>query len=217
MSTALLIVVGVLASVAVLVARALAVDEVKGRLQRRIRARLEATIVQLPDALQAEWAEEWRAELAAIITMPLSAAQFVRGIRHIAGQLAPVPALAAADTASPAPASPAWLRRTSHRLRSALTRSTGSLGRRITLTWLAIARTDRDDVPRLVGVVVGVAGLGVGLVAGLGVGRRRPRRRRRRRPRRRNSRRQFAFPRSPRIGLATQQRPANSPARRRRL
>jgi hypothetical protein len=55
-----------------LVVRSLAVDEIKGCVQSRMSASVEATIASLPDELQDEWAEEWRAELAANITMPLT-------------------------------------------------------------------------------------------------------------------------------------------------
>jgi hypothetical protein len=95
----LLAILGSVGAIALLVARSLAVDEIKGRLQRRITASVEATIAALPDELQAEWGDEWRAELAAVITMPLSAARFARGVRASAHELiaAEAPAPAAID------------------------------------------------------------------------------------------------------------------------
>lgn len=77
MST-LLVIGGAVASFVLLVARALAIDEVRGRLQQRIAKGLEDTIESMPDALRAEWAEEWRAELAAVQAMPDAAARSAR-------------------------------------------------------------------------------------------------------------------------------------------
>jgi len=57
----------------IIVLKALAVDEVRGRVQRRIRQKLEATIESLPEEIQDEWADEWRAELAYLISMPIAA------------------------------------------------------------------------------------------------------------------------------------------------
>lgn len=91
-----LLIAGSAAAIAVLVGRALALDEIKGRVQRHITASLDATIDMLPDELQAEWADEWRAELAAVITMPLTAMQLVRGVRRSAHELLADPALAPA-------------------------------------------------------------------------------------------------------------------------
>ncbi|HTA12714.1 MAG TPA: hypothetical protein VK765_04765 [Solirubrobacteraceae bacterium] len=76
------------------VAKALAVDEARGRVQRRLSCHLENTIASLPEPLKDEWADEWRSELASIITMPLTAARFVRNVRRSAAQLVPEPALA---------------------------------------------------------------------------------------------------------------------------
>jgi hypothetical protein len=94
--SALFVILSFIGLIAVLVARALAVDEIKGRIRLRTEASLEATITALPDQLQAEYAEEWRAELAVVITMPLTAAQFARGVRASARQLVADPALAPA-------------------------------------------------------------------------------------------------------------------------
>lgn len=95
-----LVIVGLVAVFALTILKALAVDEVRGRIQRHTSASLEATIVSLPPELAAEWADEWRAELAAVISMPVTAARLARGLRHSASQLigelpfAPVDALA---------------------------------------------------------------------------------------------------------------------------
>lgn len=101
--TTVLVVLTFVGVLAVAVARALAIDEVKGRIQRRITARLDETIGALPDALQAEWADEWRAELASIITMPVSAAMFVRGVQRSAGVLVSEPSLVPASTQAAPP------------------------------------------------------------------------------------------------------------------
>jgi len=85
--TVLLAIVTFVGVLAVAVARALAVDEIKGRVQAAARSSVERTISALPAELQAEWADEWRAELAAVITMPLSAAQYARGLRRSAHEL----------------------------------------------------------------------------------------------------------------------------------
>ena len=66
----------------VCVTRALMIDEIRGRIQRRIQTSLERTIASLPPELQDAWGAEWRAELAAVIEMPLSALRFVRGARR---------------------------------------------------------------------------------------------------------------------------------------
>jgi hypothetical protein len=89
----LLTVLAFVGAIALVVARGLAVDEIKGRIQRRITTHLDATIAALPDELQAEWAEEWRADLAMNISMPVAAAQFVRGVRRSARELVHEPAL----------------------------------------------------------------------------------------------------------------------------
>lgn len=70
-----------------LIAKALLVDEARGRLQRQIRADVEATIAALPIELQEEWGDEWRAELAAVISMPWTATKFARGLRQAADRL----------------------------------------------------------------------------------------------------------------------------------
>ncbi len=82
------IVVGIGIAFALALFKALALDEVRGRIQRRAEASVEATISSLPPELQEEWAEEWRGELAAMRSMPLSAVAFARGLRRTALQLA---------------------------------------------------------------------------------------------------------------------------------
>jgi hypothetical protein len=88
----LLLMLGFFGGLVLLVVRSLAVDEVKGRLQHRVRVSVEATIDALPPDLQAEWGEEWRAELDAVITMPFAAAQFAHGLRRSARELVADPA-----------------------------------------------------------------------------------------------------------------------------
>ena len=78
-----LVVLGLL----VAIARAFAVDEARGYVQNRVRADVEATIASLPPELREEWGEEWRAELAAVISMPLTAIHFARGLRQAAARL----------------------------------------------------------------------------------------------------------------------------------
>jgi hypothetical protein len=70
-----------------MIVRALLVDEARGRIKRRVIANVETTIASLPEDLQAQWAEEWRAELAATIDMPLAAALFAQGLRRSAAEL----------------------------------------------------------------------------------------------------------------------------------
>jgi hypothetical protein len=93
----LLTILGIGGGLLLMILRALAVDQVRGQVQRRLTAKLEAIIASLPDELQAEWADEWRAELAAVISMPLTAARMVRGLRHSASALVGRPKLAPAN------------------------------------------------------------------------------------------------------------------------
>lgn len=85
--SSLLVILGVPLAVVVLVLKGLAVDEVRGRIERRITDRLEATIASIGPELQAAWGDEWRAELATVIKMPVTAAGLVRGLRAAARQL----------------------------------------------------------------------------------------------------------------------------------
>jgi hypothetical protein len=66
------------------VLRALAVDEAKGRIARRLEADVERTISSLPPELQEDWADEWRAEFAAVASMPFSAFRLAQGLRRSA-------------------------------------------------------------------------------------------------------------------------------------
>ncbi len=86
--SALLVMAGSATAVALVIVKALAVDEVRGRIQRRVAERLEATIATLPPELQREWADEWRAELRTVISMPIAAARLARGLRLSASELA---------------------------------------------------------------------------------------------------------------------------------
>jgi hypothetical protein len=92
--SALLITGGLVLGFVLLVLRSLAVDQVRGQLQRCIRHDVESTIASLPPELQEEWAEEWRAELESVLTMPVTAMRFARGLRatttDLLGQPEPV-------------------------------------------------------------------------------------------------------------------------------
>jgi DNA-binding NarL/FixJ family response regulator len=78
-----LLILGVIAAIA----KAFAVDEARGYFQNRVRADVEVIIASLSPELQEEWADEWRKELAAMISMPLTAIRFVRGLRQSAASL----------------------------------------------------------------------------------------------------------------------------------
>jgi hypothetical protein len=78
----LLLIIGTLAVLAGALARALVVDEIRGYIQRRITASVNATIESLPSDLQQKWADEWRAELGSTISSPLAAARFAIGLRR---------------------------------------------------------------------------------------------------------------------------------------
>jgi hypothetical protein len=82
-----LLATGLLGSLLLAMLRSTVVEELKGRVQRYVISRLETMLAALPPDLQAQWAEEWRAELAAIIAMPFSAVLWLRGIRRSARQL----------------------------------------------------------------------------------------------------------------------------------
>jgi hypothetical protein len=77
----------VIAGAAGAIVRALLIDQVRGQIQRHLTQSVESTIASLPDDLQAEWGEEWRAELSACILMPVTAARFARGLRARAHKL----------------------------------------------------------------------------------------------------------------------------------
>lgn len=94
--TVLLFIGGVLGGAFIVIARALLVDEASGRIRRRVKESVEATIVSLPRELQEEWAEEWRADLDELLSMPLTALIYVRNLRaaarELVGEWEPVPA-----------------------------------------------------------------------------------------------------------------------------
>jgi len=69
-----------------------------GRIERRITECVEATIATLPPELQDEWANEWRAELATMISAPATAGLFARGLRRSASDLLADRAPASAGT-----------------------------------------------------------------------------------------------------------------------
>lgn len=105
MTAIVVVIAAFIGALTLTVVKALAANEIKGRIERRITAHLDATIAMLPDEVQAQWAEEMRADLAACISMPITAMQFVRGVRLSAGQLIaqPVPAAAHPERASAHP------------------------------------------------------------------------------------------------------------------
>ena len=99
MST-LLLICGLVLGLIVLVLRSLALDEVRGRISRRTDASVERTIASMPPELQAEWADEWRGELAAIRAMPFSSLALARNLRKTAAQLVAASELATAGPGS---------------------------------------------------------------------------------------------------------------------
>jgi len=92
-----LAIVGVVLALVLGLARALALDEIRARIQRRAEASVEVSIASLSPSLQEEWGAELRAELASMSSMPLTASAFARGLRRTVGQLE--------EAALPAPAS----------------------------------------------------------------------------------------------------------------
>jgi hypothetical protein len=70
-----------------MILRGLLAKEVQARIERYAARSVEATIASLPPVLQAEWADEWRAELAACAAMPLTAPLLALGLRRSARQL----------------------------------------------------------------------------------------------------------------------------------
>lgn len=114
MSVLLIIVAGVV-TMSLAILRRLAVDEVSGRFEKRISKHLEATIASMTPELQGEWAEEWRAELAGVLSMPLTAVRCARGLRRSARELMGVPVLSIrAGLQQRASALKAAARRTAH-------------------------------------------------------------------------------------------------------
>ena len=92
MSVLMIIVAGVV-TMSLAILRRLAIDELSGRLEKRISKHLETTIASMTPDLQAEWAEEWRAELAGVLSMPLTAVRCARGLRRSARELMGLPVL----------------------------------------------------------------------------------------------------------------------------
>ena len=115
----LLAIVGLVAAIALTILKALAMDEIRGRIQRHIRASVESTITSLPPELAAEWADEWRAELAAVISMPVAAARLGRGLRHSASELIGEPPFAPVDTRAGPSQRPSALKHVPQYMRSA--------------------------------------------------------------------------------------------------
>jgi hypothetical protein len=72
-----LVVVGLLGAIL----KAFAVDEARGYVQRRVRADVEAAISALPEQLRDEWGDDCRAELAFVISTPLTAIRFAKEVR----------------------------------------------------------------------------------------------------------------------------------------
>ena len=96
MIAALGLIAAAVLSLLLLIARGLLTDELKGRIQQRTRAHLDATLDALAPEVCARWEEEWRAELAAKLGMPVTAWQLVHGIRATAAELVAEPATATA-------------------------------------------------------------------------------------------------------------------------
>jgi hypothetical protein len=115
----LLAILGLAATLTFFILKGLALDEVRGRIQRRISASVEATLASLPPELAAEWTDEWRAELAAVISMPVAAARLARGLRHSASQLIGEPPFAPAEARAGPPQSRSALKHVPQSMRSA--------------------------------------------------------------------------------------------------
>jgi hypothetical protein len=98
--SALIVIALAIAGLAGAIVRALLIDQVRGQIQRHVTESVEATIASLSAERQAEWGDEWRAELAAIIAMPVTAARFARGLRTRANELAGEPAMGAMHRSS---------------------------------------------------------------------------------------------------------------------
>jgi hypothetical protein len=129
----LVAIVGLVAAFVLTILKALAMDEVRGRIRRYVSESVEATIASLPPELAAEWAEEWRAELAAVISMPVAAARLARGLRHSASQLMGEPPFAPIDARAGPPQSRSALKHVPLFLRSAWRRREEEGNRRRTL------------------------------------------------------------------------------------
>lgn len=156
--TILLGLLGFAAAIALFAVRGLLGKEIQGRVERRITASVEATIASMPPELQAEWADEWRADLCELINkMPISAALFARNVRLSAKELVSVPALAAAGAeANQSMVQPGGLKRAARRKlagrRRFMQRSIRALDRRSMSTAVAdqLRRLDAELSDRLV-------------------------------------------------------------------
>jgi len=114
----LLTIAAFLGLVVLAVLRALALDEVTGRIARRAERSIEETIASLPAEQQAEWADEWRAEVASLRSLPFSALLFARGVRVSAAELVGAQSLAGAAERSATGRRTGDLPRGTERLRS---------------------------------------------------------------------------------------------------
>jgi len=81
-TNALLVILGAAIAFSGTIVRGLAGDELKGRLHRHTRYHVETAIASLPAEIEARRAAELRAELAEMISMPLTAAQWARRLRR---------------------------------------------------------------------------------------------------------------------------------------
>jgi hypothetical protein len=78
------------------VAKALLLDEIRGRIYRRTQENVKTVLESMTPELQAEFESEWLAELDSVKSMPFSALRFARGVRQSAAELMCDPALAPA-------------------------------------------------------------------------------------------------------------------------
>jgi hypothetical protein len=74
-------------TVVVIALQSLAVDEVRGRIERYTIDAIETAIASLPPDLHDEWADEWRAELEAARSTPVTAVLLAQGLRCAAAEL----------------------------------------------------------------------------------------------------------------------------------
>lgn len=88
---------GLLLGLVGVVAKGLATDEVRGRVQRHARNIVEEALAAMPAEIAETWGDDMKSELESQISMPLSALRFAYGVRKTAGEFVaePAPALAA--------------------------------------------------------------------------------------------------------------------------
>jgi hypothetical protein len=152
-------------SLVVLIARGVLADEIKGRIQQRTRAHLDATLDTLPAEVRAYWEDEWRAELAAKLGMPVTAWQLVCGIRRTAAELVAEPAPAAAAQTHAVPQRRALpITPLPQRAGATLNKRVRALVSRVGVIVRVIDAAARDDTGAFVRVI-GVFVAGVGVVA----------------------------------------------------